>query len=187
MSFSVFDTNYTRNNQDVLRWASVAVAGFLAVVTLIWAAMVWNSQSFNEDVEKAANKESAEGLGGTMGSNKTMRLICIALFFLVTIAATFLSWYVAALHMAKNNLIATDTLNVLIVILLSLAAYFFYKRIRSRGAATSCVGTALALEFVTLIVLLASPTASGPNGTLTQSALYIPLLVTTIGALMMPQ
>lgn len=177
MSSPVFDTNYARNNQETLRWASVAIAGFFTVLCLIWAAMVFHKDRFNQDaaytIEYSRTVEQSS-------MNYAFRMLMIAFFFMVTVASSFLSWYIASLHMSKNNLIALDVLNVVTVICLGLAAYFYYKNTRRNDATSrSFLGSACVLEFVALIVLLVSPTAAGSNGTLTQSALAIPLLVAT--------
>jgi hypothetical protein len=107
-------------------------------------------------------------------------LIIVAFFWLITLVSTWLSWYVAALHMYKNNLIALDVLNVLIFIMLGLSAYFYYKNQPNLGLSKMLVSGSLVLEFIALLVLIISPTTAGPNGALTQASLYIPLLVTTV-------
>jgi hypothetical protein len=184
MSFSVFDTGYARNNQDVLRWASVAVAGFLTVLVLIWAAMISHNDRFQKDTQQAAKDSEMSDGQGCCSASKTFRLLMVALFFMITIASAFLSWYVASLHMSKNNLIALDVLNIVSVIFLGLAAYFYYKQSRNDTSCRSFLGSAAVLEFVALIVLMISPTSAGSNGALTQSALMVPLFVSTIVLLM---
>jgi hypothetical protein len=179
----IFETSYAKANQSVLRWATVAIAAVLTVIVLIWAAIVWTKGSFDKDVQSEIERERVESGGETMGTSKTMRLMTMALCFLITIASTFLSWYVAALHMQSNNLIAFDVLQIVALILLAFGSYFFYKETRSRGATMTCLGWAAVLELVALVVLLASPTRAGPNGVVTQSALYVPLFVSTIAAL----
>jgi hypothetical protein len=183
MSFQIFDTSYASNNQEILRWSSIAVASFLTVVVLIWGAMVFTGDPFKADVEAAASRDATRDLDDLTGANTLMRRLVIAMFFMITVASTFLSWYVASLHMAQNNLIALDVINFVIVMLLSLAAYLYYKSDRKRGAASAFIGSAAALEFVALILLLASPTAAGSDGVLTQSALYVPLLIATMNAM----
>lgn len=187
MSFAVFDTTYARNNSEILRWSSVGVAAFLTVICLVWAAIIYSKPSFKADVVASVARDAADNSdldnieqpeeGATM-----MRRMTIALFFMMTVAATFLSWYIASLHMSQNNLIALDVLNFAIVIMLGLGAYMYYKTHRKRGAARCFVGIAAVLEWVALIVLLVSPTTSGSNGVLTQSALYVPLLIATMTA-----
>ncbi len=176
---SVFETGFAKNNQEVLRWTSVAIAGVLTIIILIWAAIVWTKDSFNQDIDAEI---AEEGGGNTMGTSRTMKLITLAFCFLLAVAATFLSWYIAALHLQSDNLIAFDVLQIVAVILLAFGSYFWYKETRSRGAALTCIGWAAVLELVALVVLLASPTAAGSDGTVTQSALYVPMLVFTICA-----
>lgn len=182
--FSVFDTSYAKNNQETLRWASVAIAGFFTVLALIWAAMIYYKPRYKSDCMKAVQEAMSAGETSTCGTSQAFRMLMVALFFMIVLASAFLSWYVASLHMAKNNLIALDVLNVVIVIFMSLAAYFYYKEPPSDMACRNFLGSAFVLEFVALIVLLVSPTTAGQNGTLVQSALAIPLLVATCVMLM---
>lgn len=183
-TYSVFDTSYAKNNQDILRWASVAIAGFLTVLTLIWAAMIYYKPRFNEDCLRAAEAAKRSGQADSCGSSVAFKMLIVALFFMITVASAFLSWFIASLHMAKNNLIALDVLNVVVIIFLSLAAYFYYKDPPSDTACRSFLGSAFVLEFVALIVLMLSPTTAGNDGSLTQSALAVPLLVATTIMLM---
>lgn len=183
MSFAVFDTSYASNNSEILRYTSIAVAAFLTVICLIWAAMVYTGDRFKQDVADATSLNAEKDGESVTPGDTLMRRLTIALFFMIVVASTFLSWYVAALHMSNNNLIALDVLNFVVVIFLSLAAYLYYKRDRKKGAASAFVGAAAVLELVALVVLLASPTAAGSNGTLVQSALYVPLLVATMAAM----
>ena len=184
MSFPVFETGFAKNNQSVLRWASVAVAAVLSVIVLVWAAVIWTKDTFKQDVEMELQMEREETGGNSMfGTSKTWRLMTIAFCFLFVVASTFLSWYVAALHVVSDNLIAFDVLQILSVILLCMGSYFWYKQNRVRSAAMSCYGFAAVLEFVALIVLITSPTIAGPNGVTTQSSLYVPLFIATLSAL----
>ncbi len=89
MSFTVFDTSYVKTNQQTLRWASVAIAGFLTFLCIIWAAVVAYKPRYSADL-------------GT-GDNRTMKMLQLALYFVFTLAATFLSWYVASLHIGKKQ------------------------------------------------------------------------------------
>jgi hypothetical protein len=179
MSYPVFDTGYARNNSDTLRWASVAVASVLVVLCLIWGVMIWTKPKFKADVETSASR-TANATAELSSGNMTLRLMIIAFFWLVTLVSTWLSWYVASLHMYKSNLIALDVLNVLIFIMLGLSAYFYYKNPPNGGISSMLVSGSLVLEFVALLTLIISPTQAGANGALTQAALYIPLLVTTV-------
>jgi len=179
MSYSVFDTSYTRIDNDTLRWASVAVAAVLVVICLVWGVIVWNKPKFKEDVEKA-NTEVSNAQAELSQGSLTFRLMIVAFFWLVTVIATFLSWYVASLHMFKNNLIALDVLNVLVFIMLGLSAYFYYKNPSSPNLSRMLVSGSLVLEFIAWLVLIISPTTSGDNGRLVSASLYIPLLVTTV-------
>jgi hypothetical protein len=109
--------------------------------------------------------------------------LMIAFFFMVTIASTFLSWYVASLHVAKNNLIAIDVLNFGSILMLSLAAYCYYRTKPLRASANGLIAIALVMEMVAFICLIVSPTAAGTDGTLVQTALYVPLMAMTVSAM----
>ena len=179
MSYPVFDTGYAKNNDDTLRWASVAVAAVLVVLCLIWGVMIWSKPKFRSDLQRLEDQTSIATTELSNGS-MTLRLIIVAFFWLVTLVATWLSWYVASLHMYKNNLIALDVLNVLIFIMLGLSAYFYYKSPPNSNLSKMLVSGSLVLEFIALLVLIISPTVSGANGQLVSASLYIPLLITTI-------
>jgi Na+/melibiose symporter-like transporter len=185
MSEPIFSTSYAKKNQSVLRWISVAIAGVLAVIILIWSAVVSTKDSFKQDVDAEIAREKAEGNGDSLGTSRQLRLMMIGFFFLLVVGSVFLSWFVASLHMFSNNLIAFDVIQIVAIIFLCLASYFWYKTNRSRGASTTFIGCACVLEFVALIVLLASPTTAGDNGVVTQSALYIPLIVSSLCGLAM--
>lgn len=169
MSFAILETNYAKNNQETLRWASVAVAGFLALIALVWAALIWNSPTFKAITQKEADKNA-----------RIIGLLAIAFFFLMTVASTFLSWYTASLHMYKDNLIALDVLNIVTFFFLSFAAYMYFKQNPMKASARQMTVCAMTLQFVATAVLLISPTAAGLNGALTQSSLYMPFLVSSL-------
>jgi len=170
MSTNAFSTAYAKSNQETLRWASVAIAGFLAVVVLIFAGVIASKESFRSRI------------GGMDATERAFRALGIAFMFLVTVAATFLSWYLAALHLGKNYLIALDVLNFVIVVFLGFAAYFFYRKESPKpGYAVGFLLACMILELVALIVLIAGPQAAGASGTVTQSALYVPLFISTLG------
>ncbi len=177
MSYSVFDTTYIRNNDDTLRWASVAVASVLVVLCLVWSVMIWSK--VRADVQ-SRKTETANATSVMSEGNTTLQMMIIAFFWIVTLVSTWLSWYVAALHMRNKNLIALDVLNVLIFIMLGMSAYFYYKNNPSKNLASMFISGSLVLEFIALLVLVISSTTAGSDGSLTQSALYIPLMVTTI-------
>ncbi len=168
MNYFVFDTNFARNNQDTLRWASIAVASVVTILCLLWAAMIWKTPTFNDDVTAAVQVNT--------GNYHTFRLILIALMFLTVISTNFLSWYVASLHMSKYNLMAVDVLNVL----MSIAAFLYYKTKQMKTSASVLIGCSTVLMFVTLVVMLLSPTAAGVNGALVQSSLFVPSVVAMI-------
>ncbi len=176
----IFSTAYAKTHQSVLRWTSIAIAGVIVVISLIWCTIIWTKQSFKDDIAKELAKEKQESGGDTFSTNKTGRLMCLAFLFLVVIASTFLSWYVASLHVDGNNLIAFDVFQVVAMIFLGLSSYFFYKHTRARGAAVGLSGCTLVLEFVAFVILFTSPNFSGQNAVQTQTALYIPLLIATM-------
>lgn len=175
-SFTVFDTSYAANNAEILRWTSVAIAGFLTIICLIWAAMVYSKDTYKADLQEYAQKNNKQ-------SNMFSRQLLLGLFFILTIASTFLSWYIASLHVTENNLIALDVLNILIVLLISIASYFYYKTNREKDTAKSLLGQTAILELVSLVLLLQSPTAAGTSGSITQSALYAPIFIATLCAM----
>ncbi len=173
MSFSVFDTSFASNNTEILRWTSVGIAGFLTIICLIWGAMIYTKKTFTDSIKQ------------TTGMSETLApRIVIASLFLITVASTFLSWYVASLHMFQNNLIALDVLNFVIIMFLSISAYMYYKTNSRQQIARVFVGSAVVLEIIALIILTVSPTAAGSNGILTQSALYVPLLIATLSSML---
>ena len=182
MSYSVFDTSFASNNSEILRWASVGVAAFLTVVVLVWGAMVYTKDTFKSDVEAMVLRD-ADAEDSVTKVDTMMRRLVIAMFFLATVASTFLSWYVASLHLEKNYLIALDVLNFVSILFLCLGAYMYYKTRRMRSSAVTLAGFAAVMEFVALIILIAAPTAANADGTVTQSALYIPLMIATLAAM----
>ena len=171
MNYPVFDTNFARNNQDTLRWASIAVASVITILCLLWAAMIWKTQPFKDDVTAAVNV--------TTGTYHTFRLILIALVFVTVVSTNFLSWYVGSLHMSKYNLMAVDVLNLSVFILLSIAAFLYYKK-QMKTSSSVLTGTSTVLVFVTLIVMMLSPTAAGVNGALVQASLFTPSVVSML-------
>lgn len=179
----IFSTEYAKTHQSTLRWVSIAIAGVLVVVTLVWCTVIWTKESFKSDMDKEIEKEKKEAGSDTFGTNKMVRLMSLAFFFLFTVAATFLSWYVASLHVESDSLIAFDVFQVVAIVLLGLASYFFYKQARSRSVAVSLSGCAILLEFVAFVILITSPNWSGQNAVQTQSCLYIPLLISTLATI----
>lgn len=180
--YGVFDTSYARTNQDTLRWASVAIAAVLFLCCLISGVVIYTKPKFKSDLEAADQKALTTAAATELSSDSTIvKLVVVAFFWLVTLVSTFLSWYIASLHMQKNNLIALDVINVVIFIMLGLAAYFYYKDPPNQaGISRMLVGSSAVLEFIVLIVLLVSTTAAGSNGQLTSSALYVPLFISTL-------
>lgn len=180
----IFSTAYAKTHQSVLRWTSIAIAGVLVVITLIWCTILWTKETFKKDMQSQMEREKKESGGvDTMGSNKMIYLMTLAFFFLVTVASSFLSWYVASLHVAGNNLIAFDVFQVVALIFLGLASYFFYKDTRARAVAVSLSGCSLVLEFVAFVILFTSYNYSGQDAVQTQTALYIPMLMATLATI----
>ena len=178
-NLKVFETGYAKNNQETLRWASVAIAGFLVLVALIFCVVIATKSRFQNEM----------GAGGSPDS-KPWRMLGFAFFFLFVIASTFLSWYVAALHMSKNYLIALDVLNFVIAVFLGFAAYFYYRNNDPMpGYASGFLFGCLIMELVAFVVLIVAPQAALQAGTTVQTCLYIPLVVTTLalmGRLVIP-
>jgi hypothetical protein len=185
MSFSVFDTSYAKTNSEVLRWVSVGLAGFFAVLAIIWAAAISMKDQFKDEMLGPP--------GSSERQNCSSRLLILGVFFLMIVAASFLSWFVAAMHIGANNLWALDALNFVALVLLAWASFNYYRKpsatesekekmMRMEGC-RNLIHSAAVLEFVALIVLIASPQAAGSAGVLVQSTLAVPLLVATIACL----
>ncbi len=177
--FGVFDTSYAKANQDTLRFTSIAIAAVIFLCCLIAGVVVYTKKRFRTELESKTGTE-VKNVPVQMAGSTVTRLILIAFFWLVTLVATFLSWYVAALHIQKNHLIAFDVLNVIIFIMLALATYFYYKDTPINDASRMLVGSSAVLEFIAIILLMVTNTTSGTDGTLVQSALYVALFISTI-------
>jgi hypothetical protein len=181
MSYPPFDVKYVKLDNETLRWATVAVAAVLLAICLIWGVIISTKDRFEQDIRATGDGQVANAESIMSQGNYAMRVTIVAFFWIITLVATFLSWYVSALHMQKSNLIGLDVLNVLIFIMLGLSAYFYYKKPAKSGISRMLVAGSLVLEFMSLLVMIISPTTSGSSGQLISSALYIPLLVTTVG------
>lgn len=169
--YSVFDTSYVSSHQETLRWASVAIAGFMTLLIIIWGIITFSSRRFRD--------EMATSRPGWF----LPAMLSAVLYFAVTVAATFLSWYVAALHIGKNNLIALDVVNFVAILFLGFAVFFRYQSSPNVAASQGSLHIAIMAELIAIIILLASPQAAGSAGILVQTTLYIPLLVSTFGAM----
>lgn len=171
MTEPVFGIGYAKTHDETMRWASIAIAVFMAVVAIIFAGVIASRASFRNRL----------GAGDT---ERALMALKLAFMFLFTLAATFLSWYVAALHLGKDYLIALDVLNFVVLVLLGFAAYFYYRKTDpSMEWTRGLLVCSMIIELVALIVLLAGPQAAGAAGTVTQSALYVPLFITTLAML----
>ncbi len=179
---AIFDTSYARANQDTLRWASVAIAAVLFLCCLIAGVVIYTKPKFRADLQAPEGKSLTNDAVTQLSSGTTVvKLIIVAFFWLIVLVSTFLSWYIAALHMQKNNLIALDVFNVVIFIMLGLAAYFYYKDgTELAGISRMMVGSSAVLELIVIILLLASSTASGSDGQVSSASLYVPLFISTL-------
>lgn len=189
MSYSVFETGYAKNNQETLRWASVALAGFMVVLALIFAAWLWGKDRYQRE-KMTADAAANLAAGGAVAQSMFPPALVVAMYFLVTVASTFLSWYVASLHMGKNNLIALDVMNFIVILFLAFAAYYHYRDNAARADPNDVtpkgfLHMALVVELVVLILLMLSPQTAGSAGLLVQSTLYIPLIVASFGFVVM--
>ena len=165
MSFAIFDTHYAKINKETLRWVSVSLAALCVVISFVLVA--W--------LRKLSFKNNSSGK-----TSETATIIVGTILFLLTVAATFMSWFVAALHINYKYLIAVDIINAITFILLTLYATISIKYDKQMDSLMVC---SLILELTTLIILSNASTSAGTNGSIMQSVLLTPLLGLSVYAL----
>ena len=161
----VFDTNNLKNDSPGLRYTSVAVAGLVVLIVLLYFIY--------QMATKGAN--IALGLDSCLSAGAMMFLALVALFF---------AHFIASLNVSTYYLVAMLIFFVFvgIAVVTSMSSYITGKRKDSHVNAARWLTWTLLSEFVLLVLYITSPTDAGSAGTVSQATLLIPTIALTLGS-----
>ena len=155
----VFSTCFMTHDASTSRYISLAVFAIFIVVIIVLAGLfVWKDM---------IAKEPRTAVGS----------IIAGLFIAIS---TWFSLQLTVFNTGKDYLYAVTAFVTLITILLAIVISFREKKspVMTRGSAA----LALFMEFIVLILLIASPNFAGANGKISQAALITPLIAATVAA-----